>query len=113
MLSKSHTGGETAHESVQTLSVSYGISSDYLVAMRDRTSVNSVAIEIVKIIYPNALDVGYFSHVFDRVGEHFNIPILTKFIGNWLYTVYILYFSHSIETNFLCKQRTGSSMALL
>ena len=78
LLSKSLTGEEIAHELVQILSVSYGISSDYLVAaMRDRASVNSVAMKTVKIIYPNALDVGCFSHAFDRVGEHFNIPTLT------------------------------------
>ena len=85
LLSKSLTGEEIAHELVQILSVSYGISSDYLVAaMRDRASVNSVAMKTVKIIYPNVLDVGCFSHAFDRVGEHFNILTLTEFIGNWL-----------------------------
>jgi len=85
LLSKSLTGKEIAHELVQILSVCYGISSDYLVAaMRDRPSVNSVAMKTVKIIYTNALDVGCFSHAFDRVGEHFNILTLTEFIGNWL-----------------------------
>ena len=69
LLSKSLTGEEIVHELVQILSVSYSISSDYLVAaMRDRASVNSVAMKTVKIIYPNALDVGCFSHAFDRVG---------------------------------------------
>ena len=53
----------------------------------------------VKIIYPNAIDVGCFSHAFDRVGEHFNILTLTEFIGNWLSL-----FSHSIKAKFLCKQ---------
>ena len=107
LLSKSLTGEEIAHELVQILSVSYGISSDYLVAaMRDRASVNSVAMKTVKIIYPNALDVGCFSHAFDRVGKHFNIPTLTEFIGSWLSL-----FSHSIKANFLWKQQIGSSMA--
>ena len=107
LLSKSLTGEEFAHELVQILSVSYGISSDYLIAaMRDRASVSSVAMKSVKIIYPNALDVGCFSHAFDRVGEYFNIPTLTEFIGDWLSL-----FSHSIKAKFLWKQRTGSSMA--
>ena len=70
LLSKSLTEEEIAHELVQILSVSYGISSDFVAAMRDRASVNSVAMKTVKIIYPNALDVGCFSHAFDRVGEH-------------------------------------------
>ena len=107
LLSKSLTGEEIAHELVQILSVSYSISSDHLVAaMRDRASVNSVAMRTVKIIYPNAIDVGCFSHAFDRVGEHFNIPTLTEFIGNWLSL-----FSHSIKAKFLWKQQTGRAMA--
>ena len=107
LLSKSLTGEEIAHELVQILSVSYSISSDHLVtAMQDRASVNSVAMNTVKIIYPNAIDVGCFGHAFDRVGEHFNIPTLTEFIGNWLSL-----FSHSIKAKFLWKQQTGTSMA--
>ena len=106
LLSKSLTGEEIAHELVQILSVSYSISSDHLVAaMRDRASVNSVAMKTVKIIYPNTIDVWCFSHAFDRVGEHFNIPTLTEFIGNWLSL-----FSHSIKAKFLWKQQTGRAM---
>ena len=74
--------------------------------MQDRASVNSVAMNTVKIVYLNAIDVGCFSHAFDRVGEHFNIPTLTEFIGNWLSL-----FSHSIKAKFLWKQQTGTSMA--
>jgi len=49
--------------------------SDYLYAtMRDRASVNSVAMKTVKIIYPNTC---CFSYAFDSVGGHFNIPTLT------------------------------------
>ena len=29
-----------------------------------------------RIVYPNAVDVTCFSRTLDRVGEHFNIPIL-------------------------------------
>ena len=106
LLSKSLTGEEIAHELVQIISVSYSISSDHLVAaMRDRASVNSVAMKTVKIIYPNTIDVWCFSHAFDRVGEHFNIPTLTEFIGNWLSL-----FSHSIKAKFLWKQQTGRAM---
>ena len=107
LLSKSLTGEEITHELVQILSVSYSISSDHLVAaMRDRASVNSVAMKTVKIIYPNTIDVWCFSHAFDRVGEHFDIPTLTEFIGNWLSL-----FSHSIKAKFLWKQQTGRAMA--
>ena len=98
------------HELVQILSVSYGIFSDYLIAaMRDRASVNSVAMKTVKINYPNALNVVCFSHAFDRVGEHFNIPTLTEFIGNWLSLFFHIVLN--IEAKFLLKQQTGSSLA--
>ncbi len=35
--------------------------------MRDRASVNNVAIQTVKIVYPCLLDVGCFSHTLDHV----------------------------------------------
>ena len=85
LLSKSLTEEEIAHELIHTLSVQYSISPDCLVAaMRDRASVNGVAMKTVKIVYPKVFDVGCFSHTIDRVGEHFNIPILTEFVTNWL-----------------------------
>ena len=63
MLSKSLTGEEIAHDLTQELSVNYSISSDQLIAaMRDRASVNGVAMKTVKIVYPKIFDVGCFSH---------------------------------------------------
>lgn len=107
LLSKSLTGEEVAHELIQVLSVSYSIPSDHLIAaMRDRASVNSVAMRTVKIVYPNILDIGCLSHALDRVGEHFSIPTLVEFICNWLSL-----FSHSIKAKFLWKQQTGKAMA--
>ena len=107
LLSKSLTGEEVAHEMIQVLSVSYSIPSDHLIAaMRDRASVNSVAMRTVKIVYRNILDIGCLSHALDRVGEHFHIPILAEFICSWLSL-----FSHSIKAKFLWKQQTGKAMA--
>ena len=97
LLSKSLTGEEIAHELIQELSINYSISTDHLIAaMRDRASVNGVAMRTVKIVYPKIFDVGCFSHTIDRVGEHFNIPNLTEFVTNWL-----TLFSHSIKAKFL------------
>ena len=96
---------EVVHELVQ-LSVSYSISSSHVIAaMQDRTSINSVAMKTVKIVYPSTLDVGCLSHAFNRVGEHFKIPTLAEFISNWLSL-----FSHSIKAKFLWKQQTGKAM---
>ena len=77
-----------------------------IVAMWDRASVNAVAMKTVKIVCPKIFDVGCFSHIIDRVGEHFNIPTLTEFVTNWLSL-----FSHSVKAKFLWKQQTGQTMA--
>ena len=52
---------EIAHELINILSVTLGIQSHLvLAAMRDRASVNNLAMRTVKVIYPNILDVGFF-----------------------------------------------------
>ena len=38
-------------------------------AMRDRASVNDVAMRTIKVVYNELLDVGCFSHTFNHVGE--------------------------------------------
>ena len=97
LLTKSLTGEEVAHNLIQVLSVNYSITSDHLIAaMRNRASVNSVAMKTVKIVYPKIFDIGCFSHTIDRVGEHFNIPTLTEFVTSWLSL-----FSHSVKAKFL------------
>ena len=61
MLSRSLTGEEIAHDLIQMLSVNYSISSEHLIAaMRDRASVNSLAMKTVKIVYPKIFDIGCF-----------------------------------------------------
>ena len=66
LLAKSITGEEIARELVNVLSVQYGISSDFLLnTMHDRASVNNVALRTLKVIHPNVLDVGCFSHTLD------------------------------------------------
>ena len=52
--------------------------------MRDRFSVNSVAMATLKLLYPSLLDVGCFSYTFDRVGEHFKVPIADEFTRLWI-----------------------------
>ena len=53
-------------------------------AMRDRASVNSVAMRTLSIVFPNVLDIGCFSHTLDHVGENFKTPILDEFIKVWI-----------------------------
>jgi len=76
-LVKSMNGEEIARELINILSVTLGIQSHLvLAAMRDIASVNNLAMRTVKVIYPNILDVGCFSHTLDIVGEKFNTPTL-------------------------------------
>jgi hypothetical protein len=106
LLTKSMTGEEIARELISVLSVSYSIDSSRLLAcMRDRASVNNVAVRTLKIVYPKLLDVGCFSHTLDRVGEYFNLPVLTEFTSAW-----ITMFSHSPKVRLLWKEQTGRAM---
>ena len=80
LLSKSMTGEEIARELIHVLSATYTIGPDQLIAaMRDRASVNNVAMRTLTVIYPRVLDIGCFSHTVDRVGEQFKTPILSEF----------------------------------
>ena len=47
--------------------------------MHDRASVNQVAMRTAKVICQYILDIGYFSHTLDRVGENKKNPILDEF----------------------------------
>ena len=106
LLAKSMTGEEVARDLIVVLSTSLAITPNRLVAaMRDRAAVNGAAMRTLKVLYPNLLDVGCFSHTTDNAGRHFGTPILDKFIRSWL-----VLFSHSPKACLLWKARTGRSM---
>ena len=44
--------------------------------MRDRASVNNVAMQTLKVIYPTIVDVGCFSNIIDHVREKFDCETL-------------------------------------
>ena len=73
--------------------------------VRDRASINNVALRTLKIVYPTLLDVGCMAHTLNLVGEHFKLPNLFDFLNSWL-----LLFSHSTKTKFLWRELTGKSM---
>ncbi len=76
LLAKSMTGEEVARQLIVCLSTELGICSNNLIAsMRDRTSVNNVAVRTLKIVFPQLLDIDCFSHTLDHVGENFSPPI--------------------------------------
>ena len=106
-LTKSMTGEEIARELINVLSVEYSISSErVLAAMRDRASSNGVAIRTLKVVYPNLVDIGCYSHTIDLVGEKFYTPNLDSFIYLWLSL-----FAHSPRARLWWKNRTGKAMS--
>jgi hypothetical protein len=105
LLAKSMTGEEIARQIITVLSTELGISSTLLVgAMRDRASVNEVAMRTVRVIYNQVINISCFSHTLDHVGEHMQTPILEKFFRAW-----ISLFSRSPKTRLLWKGQTGLS----
>ena len=64
--------------------------------------------KIIKIIFPQILDVGCFSHTVDLLGDKFMTPTLDEFISAW-----VLLFSHSPKSRLLWKERTGKSVKTL
>ena len=69
LLAKALTGEEVARELISILGAQYGIATNDIVAvMRDRASINNVAMRTLKIVYPVVLDVGCFSHTLNLVG---------------------------------------------
>ena len=77
-----------------------------LAAMRDGASVNNVAIQTLRIVYPLVIDIRCFSHTIDRVGGRFETPVLSEFITLW-----ICLFSHSPKTKLLWRSKTNKSMS--
>ena len=105
MLEKSMTGEEIAQVVIDTLSREYNIPPTCLLAcMRDRASVNNVAVRFIKVLYANAFDVGCFSHTLDLVGDKISIPNLSDFMLSWTSL-----FSHSTKAKILWKDRAIKS----
>ena len=103
LIAKSMTGEEIARELISVLSVHYSMTSGSLLgAMRDRAAVNNVAMRTLKVVYPDVLDVGCFSHTLDLVGRKVNAPHLSEFVMAW-----VSLFSHSPKARLLWKEQTG------
>ena len=103
LLSKSLCGKEVARLLVDVLSTKLGVpTSNIVAAMRDRASVNSVAMRTVRVLYNRVFDVGCLSHTLDHVGEKMNTPFVDDFIKSW-----IGMFSRSPKTRLAWTALTG------
>jgi len=107
LLTKIMTGEEIARELVHTVPTEYGVTGNHLVAtMRDRVSANGVAMRTIKVLFPNILDLGCYSHTLDHIGEHFDVPHLEEFTRLWISLC-----SHSPQARLEWKSQTGRAMA--
>ena len=80
-LQKSVNGEELARELISILSVTLGIESSRLLGvMHNRASVNVAAMCIVRVVYPNALDIVCISHTLDLVGDKFKASTLAPIL---------------------------------
>ena len=73
--------------------------------MRDRASVNNVALRTLKIVYPNLVDIGCIAHTINLAGERFQVPTLQEFINLWNSL-----FTHSAKARLCWKEQCGSSV---
>ena len=106
LLAKSVNGEELAREIISILSTQLQIQHHLLVAsMRDRASVNNVAMQTVRVLYSKVFDIGCFSHTIDHVGEKFNTPVLKEFTSAW-----IALFSHSPKNKLPWKSQTDQAV---
>ena len=108
LLAKSLSRQAIARELISVLPTSYSIdSSRLLTCMRDEAATNGVAVRTLNVLYPKMMDVKCFSHTLDRVGEHFEIPVLREFVSTL-----ISLFSHSPKARLYWKEETGVSMRM-
>jgi len=73
--------------------------------MRDRASVNNVAVRFLQMMYPSLIDVPCFSHTLNLVGEHFKVPTVSEFVSSW-----VSLFAHSAKAKLVWKDRVGSTV---
>ena len=69
--------------------MSLGVESNQLLAvMHDRASVNGAAMRIMKVVYPNMVDIGCISHTLDIVGNKFKTPNLHHFFHSLEFSIF-------------------------
>jgi hypothetical protein len=75
-----------------------------LAFMRDRSSVNNVAIDMIRNHCKNSVDIGCFSHTLDHVGARFAAKVLSQFIS-----AYSASCSFSPKARSLWRARSGKN----
>ena len=97
---------ELAREVISVLQITYGISSNQLLAcMHDRASINGAAMRTIKVVFPSLVNVGCYSHTIDLAGEKFGVPVLDEFFRLW-----VSLFAHSSRAKMNRQTVTGISI---
>ena len=79
------SGEEITQQIIVVLSTEFDMSSIFIIAaVRDRASVNDVAMRTIEVVYNELLDVVCFSHTLSHAGECMNTPILHDFCNAWI-----------------------------
>ena len=106
LLAKALTGEELARQLITVISTELSVLPGSIIAgMRDRASVNNVAMRTIGVIYNNMMDIGCLSHTLDHVGEKMHTPILNEFMASL-----ISLFSRSSKANLIWRSQTGISI---
>ena len=109
LLAKALTGEELlARQIITVISTELSVQSGLIIAaMRDRASVNSIAMHAIGVIYMynNMMDIGCFANTLDHVGEKMHTPILNEFMTNLIYL-----FSRSPKAKLIWRSQTGISI---
>ena len=73
--------------------------------IHDGVSVNSAAMDHLRVFYPHAASIICMSHTIDNVGKHFDTPCLDQFFQWW-----ISLFFHSAKAKLRWKEQTGLTL---
>lgn len=82
LLEKSVKASELAQVFNKVMTQEYALEADKILAIgNDRASVNLAAFNLLQPFFPNALDVGCFSHTINNAGKEHQTPKLKEFLS--------------------------------
>ena len=61
--------------------------------------------QTMKVVYPNLIDIGCYSHMINQIGNCFNATTINEFMSPWIGMV-----SHSFKARALWREQADNSM---
>ena len=105
LLAKSLSGEESSRNSNCSLNSAWYSQCNLLAIIGDHASVNNIAVSSIAILYPSAIDIGYFSHTLCHVRENFKVRTLAKFMKHLERIT-----KHSHKAHLLWREITGKGL---